>query len=90
MAFVVLKPDAKGAVTEQQIIEWCRGEMAVYKAPRRISFVDALPKTARYSKMVRRGAGVRHPAERSLLGGGRECLPREGRGLLRKKLRTLI
>jgi len=46
MAFVVLKPDARGVVTEQQIIEWCRGEMAVYKAPRRICFVDALPKTA--------------------------------------------
>ncbi len=26
--------------------EWCRGEMAVYKAPRRVRFVDALPKTA--------------------------------------------
>ena len=46
LAFVVLKPDARGAVTEAQLLEWCRGEMAVYKAPRRIRFVDALPKTA--------------------------------------------
>jgi acyl-CoA synthetase (AMP-forming)/AMP-acid ligase II len=46
VAFVVLKPDAKGKVLEQQIVEWCRAEMAVYKAPRHIRFVDALPKTA--------------------------------------------
>ncbi|MBI4588918.1 MAG: AMP-binding protein [Candidatus Rokubacteria bacterium] len=46
LAFVVLKPDARGVVTEPQIIDWCRGEMAVYKAPRQVRFVDALPKTA--------------------------------------------
>lgn len=46
MAFVVLKPDARSRVTDQEIVEWCRGHMAVYKAPRRVRFVDALPKTA--------------------------------------------
>lgn len=46
LAFVVLKPDAKGQVTGEQIAEWCRKEMSVYKAPRNIVFVDALPKTA--------------------------------------------
>lgn len=46
LAFVVLKPDARGVVTEEQVLEWCRAEMAVYKAPRRVRFVDALPKTA--------------------------------------------
>jgi len=46
IAFVVLKPDAQGKVREEQIAEWCRAEMAVYKAPRLIQFVDALPKTA--------------------------------------------
>jgi acyl-CoA synthetase (AMP-forming)/AMP-acid ligase II len=46
MAFVVLRPDARGKVTEQQIVDWCRDEMAVYKAPRQVRFVDALPKTA--------------------------------------------
>lgn len=46
VAFVVLKPGAQAKVNEDQIIEWCRAEMAVYKAPRRIRFVDALPKTA--------------------------------------------
>ena len=46
LAFVVLKTDAKGNVSEEQIAEWCKTNMAAYKAPRQICFVDALPKTA--------------------------------------------
>src|SRR6266851_3089623 len=46
LAFVVLKPDAKGTVSEEQLVEWCCANMAVYKAPRQVRFVDALPKTA--------------------------------------------
>jgi fatty-acyl-CoA synthase len=42
----VLKPAAQGQVREEQIAEWCRAEMAVYKAPRLVRFIDALPKTA--------------------------------------------
>jgi long-chain acyl-CoA synthetase len=46
VAFVVLRPDAKGKVSEEEIAQWCRAEMAVYKAPRQVRFIDALPKTA--------------------------------------------
>ncbi|GAC1347463.1 MAG: long-chain fatty acid--CoA ligase [Myxococcales bacterium] len=46
IAFVVLKPAAKGSTSAQQLVDWCRAEMAVYKAPRRVCFVEALPKTA--------------------------------------------
>jgi len=46
LAFVVLRPDARGRVTAEQIVEWCRAEMAVYKAPREVRFVETLPKTA--------------------------------------------
>src|SRR5438067_6554056 len=46
LAFVVLKPDAKGNVSEEQIVDWRRTNMSVYKAPRQVHFVDALPKTA--------------------------------------------
>jgi acyl-CoA synthetase (AMP-forming)/AMP-acid ligase II len=46
VAFVVRRADAGGTVTEQQIVEWCREEMAVYKAPRRVCFVETLPRTA--------------------------------------------
>jgi long-chain acyl-CoA synthetase len=46
VAYVVLKPEAKGKTTSEEIAAWCREEMAVYKAPRQIRFVDTLPKTA--------------------------------------------
>jgi fatty-acyl-CoA synthase len=45
-AVVVLRPTFKGKVTEHEIIEWTRQNMANYKHPRLIEFVDALPKSA--------------------------------------------
>ncbi|MBT9508039.1 long-chain fatty acid--CoA ligase [Rhodoferax sp.] len=44
-AVIVLRQSHKGAVTEQDIIGWCRDNMAVYKVPRTVQFVDALPKS---------------------------------------------
>jgi fatty-acyl-CoA synthase len=44
-AVVVLREDAKGKVTEQDIILWCKERMAAYKYPRIIEFIDALPKS---------------------------------------------
>jgi fatty-acyl-CoA synthase len=44
-AVVVLRADAKGRTTEQEIMDWAREQMAVYKAPRLVEFVDALPKS---------------------------------------------
>ncbi|MCZ6484635.1 MAG: long-chain fatty acid--CoA ligase [Acidobacteria bacterium] len=41
-AFVVLK--ANTTVQEQQLIDFCRDRIAVYKAPRTVEFVAALPK----------------------------------------------
>jgi fatty-acyl-CoA synthase len=43
-AIVVLKPGM--TVTEGEIIEFCRANMAHFKCPRAVSFVDALPRTA--------------------------------------------
>ena len=45
-AVVVLKPDARGKVSGQDIIEWASKQMAAYKYPRIVEFVDALPKSA--------------------------------------------
>jgi fatty-acyl-CoA synthase len=42
---VVLRPAHRGQVSEQDIIDWCRANMAVYKVPRIVQFVDALPKS---------------------------------------------
>ena len=44
-AVVVLRSTHKGQVNEQEIIDWCRDNMAVYKVPRVVSFVDVLPKS---------------------------------------------
>jgi fatty-acyl-CoA synthase len=44
-AVVVLRADARGKTTEADILAWCREHMAVYKAPREVQFVDALPKS---------------------------------------------
>jgi fatty-acyl-CoA synthase len=45
-AVVVLRAPFKGKVTEEEIIEWTRQNMATYKHPRVIEFVDSLPKSA--------------------------------------------
>jgi len=43
-AFVVRKADQPA--TEDEIVAWCREQMAVYKAPRCVQFTDALPMSA--------------------------------------------
>ena len=42
-ALVVLKAGA--SLGADELIGWCREAMAVYKAPRFVEFVDALPKS---------------------------------------------
>ena len=44
-AVVVLRSTHKGQVSEQDIIEWCRDTMAVYKVPRVVEFLEVLPKS---------------------------------------------
>jgi fatty-acyl-CoA synthase len=44
-AVIVLRPSHRDQVSEQDIIAWCRDNMAVYKVPRMVQFVDALPKS---------------------------------------------
>ncbi len=44
-AVLVLRPSHRGTVSEQDIIDWCRDNMAVYKVPRVVQFVDVLPKS---------------------------------------------
>jgi fatty-acyl-CoA synthase len=44
-AVVVLRPEWRGRADAQQIIDWCRENMAAYKSPRSVEFVDALPKS---------------------------------------------
>ncbi len=44
-AYVVLKPQARGEVSEQSIVDWAHEHMAAYKSPRIVEFVDSLPKS---------------------------------------------
>ncbi|MGI6549426.1 MAG: AMP-binding protein [Syntrophomonadales bacterium] len=44
-AFVILKPEWQGKITEKELIEWAREQMSVYKYPRTIEFRDELPKS---------------------------------------------
>ena len=44
-AVVVLRASHRSQVSEQDLIDWCREHMAVYKVPRVVQLVDALPKS---------------------------------------------
>ena len=50
-AFVVRKPGAE--VSAEELIAWSRENMATYKAPRYVAFIDALPATGS-GKVLRR------------------------------------
>ena len=44
-ALIVPRPEWRGRIESQAIMEWCRKIMAAYKCPRIIEFVDSLPKS---------------------------------------------
>jgi fatty-acyl-CoA synthase len=44
-AVVVLRADARGRTSAQDIIDWAREHMAAYKVPRLVQFVEQLPKS---------------------------------------------
>jgi long-chain acyl-CoA synthetase len=52
-AFVVLRQEAKGTVTEADIIAFGKEKMAAYKAPKQVEFIDELPKNIT-GKVLRR------------------------------------
>jgi fatty-acyl-CoA synthase len=44
-AVIVPRTEWRGKIEAQAIIDWCRENMAAYKVPRFVEFVDALPKS---------------------------------------------
>ncbi len=52
-AFIVLKPESRDKIKEDDIIAWCEGNMAHYKVPREVEFRTELPKTI-VGKVLRR------------------------------------
>ena len=45
-AVIVLRDAYRGKITEQDVIDWAHQNMAAYKSPRIVQFVDALPKSS--------------------------------------------
>ncbi len=52
MAVIVPKPDA-GEIDPQEIIDYCRERIAVFKAPRKVVFRESLPRNLS-GKVVKR------------------------------------
>ena len=52
-AYIALKPEYQGKITEKDIIEWSKEKLAAYKYPRQVEFVTILPRTA-VGKIFRR------------------------------------
>jgi len=44
-AVIVLRTEARGTTTPEDITAWARDNMAAYKVPKIVQFVDALPKS---------------------------------------------
>ena len=60
-AFVVLKD--KASAKEGELIDYCRDRIAVYKAPRSVEFIDALPKNPA-GKILKRELRAREQARK--------------------------
>jgi len=45
-AFIVVQEEYKGKITEKEIMDWAKNEMAGYKWPRKVEFIDQIPRTA--------------------------------------------
>lgn len=52
-AFIVLKSEYKGNITKEEILDWCKENIAAYKRPRAVEFRESLPKSGA-GKILRR------------------------------------
>ena len=52
-AWVVLKTESKGKITEDELLAWCKENLTHYKVPRHIEFIEEIPKTP-VGKVLRR------------------------------------
>lgn len=52
-AFIILKPESKGKVTEKEIMDWVAERISAYKKIREVEFLDDIPKSGS-GKILRR------------------------------------
>ena len=62
-AFVLLKAESQGKVTEQDIIDFAKENLAAYKYPREVQFVRSLPKSG-VGKILRRSLRAKEAQRR--------------------------
>lgn len=65
-AWVVLKPESKGKISEDELLKWCRENMTHYKVPKYIEFRDDLPKTL-VGKVLRRELQENDPLYKKIM-----------------------
>lgn len=70
-AYIVPKEEARGDITTEEIIAFCKARMASYKAPRIVEFRDTLPISPQ-GKVLRRLVREEARARASSSGGGCE------------------
>jgi len=63
-ALVVLKAGWRNELSPEAFVAWCREQMAVYKAPRSVEFVDSLPRSGT-GKVLWRELQESHRSEES-------------------------
>ena len=63
-AFIILKKESKGKVTEQDIIDFTKENLAAYKYPREVQFVRSLPKSG-VGKILRRELRAKEAKKRN-------------------------
>ena len=52
-AFVVLEDEYKNTASKEDILNYCKDRLAVYKVPRKIEFIEELPRNS-IGKVVRK------------------------------------
>jgi len=52
-AWVALKPEARGSLTVDNLIQWCKENITGYKVPKYLEIIDEVPKSA-IGKVLRR------------------------------------
>ncbi len=52
-AYIVLKDEYKGKISQEELIKFCKERLAPFKAPRKIEFLDEMPKSP-VGKILRR------------------------------------
>ncbi|MEM2560624.1 MAG: long-chain fatty acid--CoA ligase, partial [Candidatus Bathyarchaeia archaeon] len=62
-AYVVVRSEYKGRITEEELMKYCEEKLAKYKVPKKIEFIEELPKGPSGKVLKRKIEFKREPAE---------------------------